>query len=130
MEDNIIPIKPQHVQAQIKFSGLSPASPSKSSQSGIARNRRLPGQRSHGPGWQCKSVDRNGRYALTIEGHVHTPAEAVELSYNTNGYRSYNERRDKELPILMEQLANSGFTVTPHPRYPNSTSIFIVTKKA
>jgi hypothetical protein len=62
MSEGIIPIKPQHVQAQIKFSGLSPASPSKSSQSGIARSRRLPGRRSHGPGWKCKSVDRNGRY--------------------------------------------------------------------
>jgi hypothetical protein len=113
VEDNIIPIKPQHVIAQLKFAGVTSSHASKSPQSGIARSRRLPGAGSSSPGWETKSVDRFGFPALTVGGNVQTPAEAVKLSYNTKGYNHHQETRDRETPVLMEHLTNAGFTVVP-----------------
>ena len=135
MEENIIPIKPQHVIAQLKFAGVTTSSASKTSQSGIARNRRLPGYGSSGPGWETKSVDRFGYPSLTINGSVQTPAEAVKLSYRTKGYAHHQERANTETPLLLDHLTNAGFTVVPfsETKFANGkpkNGVYLVYKKA
>jgi hypothetical protein len=64
-------------------------------------------------GWGTTAVNRNDDKALKVDGKVVVPSEAVRLSYETNGYRHNEQRRDEETPRLIEHLTSHGFTVRP-----------------
>jgi len=129
--EEIIPITTQQVVAQIKLSGVQGAKSAGPSQTalGIPRNRQLPSNRGR-MGWQCKAIDRTGMYARKYDGKVMYPAEAVEVNYGTRGYSHRLERAEQEKVILHEQLKRAGFSVMPHPRYPNAKTLFLVYRKA
>ena len=63
-------------------------------------------------GWVVEAVDNNNKRALTINGRVHTPAEAVRLSFNCRGYNHAAAKRDAQLPTVIEALTGKGLTVT------------------
>lgn len=112
--DEITPITPQHVLSHLKMAGATVAKRFEPSSGYISPSRRLPGQRTRSAGWYTEKVDRTGRPALTIKGRVITPAEAVMLKYDTNGYDVHAKRRDEETPGLVEHLKSQGLSVVPH----------------
>jgi hypothetical protein len=69
-------------------------------------------------GWKLTSVDRKGNKALSSGGRVHTPAEAVLMSYRDGSTWSSTKapamaKHDEELPKILSQLSSHGFTVEP-----------------
>ena len=62
-------------------------------------------------GWVTEAVDNNNTYALTIAGKVHTPAEAVRLSFNCRGYNFAAKKREAELPLAIAALEAKGLVV-------------------
>ena len=63
-------------------------------------------------GWVAKAVDNNNRRAAIINGRVHTPAEAVRLSFNCRGYNHAIAKREAQLGEVIEALTAKGLTVT------------------
>ena len=75
---------------------------------GVSMGRNL----SSSLGWVAQAVDNNNRRAATINGRVHTPAEAVRLSFNCRGYNHAAAKRDAQLPLVIEALTAKGLKVT------------------
>jgi hypothetical protein len=111
--ENLVAIKPLAVINVLKkLDRVSLSHAYKNSQRGVSPKRRIPRTYTSSTGWTCESVDRNGQRAVTINGHVWTPAEAVRLSYRTNGYNYQSDLEIAQTPIVLDALKSAGFTVT------------------
>ncbi len=110
--ENLVAIKPLAVINVLKKLDRVSLSHRYKSQSGVSRKRRLPRMYSHTTGWATESVASNGNPALTINGRVYAPAEAVKLYFRHNGYKSLVEREIEQTPIVLDALKSAGFTVT------------------
>jgi len=99
-------ITTQAVKGSIKKAGLA-----------LGRNH------SSQTGWITEAVDNNNTLALTIAGRIHTPAEAVRLTFNCCGYKFATANRDAQLPTVIATLEAKGLTV----QQIDNTQVWLVT---
>ncbi len=74
---------------------------------GFTMGRRL----SSSLGWVAQAVSNKNYPALTIEGRVHTPAEAVRISYNFRDYKFARANCELQTPAVIECLTAKGWVV-------------------
>jgi hypothetical protein len=122
-EINLVAIKPLAVINVLKKLNVVVSHAYKNSQAGVSRKRRMPRLYTSSTGWSATSVDRNGVIAQTINGRVYNAAEAVKLTYRTNGYSNLDARVAEQTPAVLDALRNAGYTVTA-----TSGSVFLITK--
>jgi hypothetical protein len=122
-EINLVAIKPLVVINVLKKLNVTVSHAYKNSQTGVSSKRRMPRTYTASTGWAATSVDRTGKKAETFMGRVYTAAEAVSLTYRTNGYSNMDARIAEQTPAVIAALTNAGFTVTA-----TSDSVFLITK--
>jgi len=129
-EINLVAIKPLAVINVLKKLDVTLSHAYKNSQAGVSRKRRMPRTYVASTGWATQSVDRNGVTAQTINGRVYNAAEAVTLTYRTNGYTNMDARVAEQTPAVIAALTNAGFTVVCNSSHPETSTCrqFLITK--